>query len=329
MMEKQEVKNDGTLDVEYESAKLYKRWFAFFIDLILAFIIGLMLSTAIGKITTLVPAYTNIVEERYELEKLSGLYDDKGNLILLNVRKSESTVTQKKDVLKSTLEAFYQNESYFGGDAPTYYNEYQLRKKEAVTSEGKPLFVPSLENDKVFVESTMSDQIYYDFYDQEFEKYAIAYLSLNVDFTDATNLLNRISIIELAISLSLGYSLTFLIVPFIIKRGRRTLGMYLFKISVISSDALNVTGKTLLARNLLLLLVGFWLSIFTFGLPWIVSVTIMHLTKTKQDFFDYVTNTYVVESGKKDVYLNYAEFLSRQQRKETASIENNNFQITR
>lgn len=328
-MENKENTAETTLDVEYESAKLYKRWVAFIIDIILAFIIGMMLSTAIGKITTFFPSYKAVVEERAKLQETSGLYDEEGNLVLLDMRKSDKTVSEKKEILRTTLENFYQNSAYFGTDASTYYLEYQERKQEAQTEDGKKLFVPSITDDKIYVEGNLSDQIYYDFYDQEFERYAIAYQSLNVDYTNATNLLNRISIIELAISLSIGFSFTFILVPFIIKRGRKTLGMYLFKISVVGADALNVSGKTLLARNLLLLLIGYWVSIFTFGLPWAISATMMHLTKTKQDFFDYVTNTYVVESEKKDVYLNYAEFLSRQQRKEVASIENEDFRITR
>ncbi len=37
----------------------------------------------------------------------------------------------------------------------------------------------------------------------------------------------------------------------------------------------------------------------------------MHLSKAHQDFFDYLTTTYMVDTANKDVYLDYAEYLSQ------------------
>ena len=60
--------NENIIEVEYSRAKNYKRWFAFFIDIFIAFILGLFLSASVGAVTNVVPAYKNVVAERDEIE---------------------------------------------------------------------------------------------------------------------------------------------------------------------------------------------------------------------------------------------------------------------
>lgn len=315
---------DNVTEVVYDKAKKYKRWFAFFIDLFVTFILGLFLSAAVGAITKCIPAYQNVVASRDALEESTPIYKD-GKAIILAMDESEGSVSSKKKTLNDAIEVFYKDVRFFNEEK--YYSAYQLRKKDAKASDGGNLFVEDKSNPGFYQEGNYSDQDYYSFYYSEIEHYCITYFSLNADYVNYTNVIVRTSIIELLVCLSLGYAFAFLIVPLIIRRGRRTLGMYLFKISLISVDALNVTGKTLLARDLLLYFIGYWLSVFTFFLPWAVSVTMMHFSKRGQDFFDYVSNTYVIDSSKKDVYLNYAEYLSRAGMKESASLENKDFNL--
>ncbi len=311
-------------EVEYPRAKNYKRWLAFIIDVFLALILGLFLTAAAGAVTKAIPSYQNVVKQRDDIENSVSIYQD-GKAIILVMDESESTVADKKKTLNDAIENFYSDKRFFTED--TYYSAYQDRKKEAKASDSGSLFEYN-DTTKTYLEKNYSDQEYYDFYYSEIEHYLIAYMSLNADYANATNAIVRTSVIELILCLSVGYILSFLIVPLIIKRGRRTIGMYLFKISLISVDALNVNGWTLFGRDMLLLFVGFWLSVITFFIPWAVSVTMMHLSKRGQDFFDYVSNTYVVDTAKKDVYLNYAEYLSRVKSVEKASIENENFRIS-
>ena len=316
--------NENIIEVEYSRAKNYKRWFAFFIDIFIAFILGLFLSASVGAVTNVVPAYKNVVAERDEIENSTSIYSN-GKAIILVMDASKDPVTDKKTTLNNAIEEFYEDKRFFTDDS--YYNAYQDRKKNEKASDGESLFRFD-ESKGTYVESDYSDEDYYKFYYSEIEHYLIAYMSLNTRYTELTNIIVRISVVELIICMSIGYSISFLIVPLILKRGRRTIGMYMFKISLISVDALNVTGWTLFARDMLLLFVGFWLSVFTCFIPWAVSVTMMHFSKRGQDFFDYVSNTYVIDSSKRDVYLNYSEYLSRTGSVKDASMENNNFKIS-
>ena len=318
------AENENNTVLEYSKARIYQRVFSFFIDLFLAVLLGMIINSLCGLVTSVVPKYQEVLQERIELQDQSGLFNENQKLWTLSLEGSDMTIQEKKELLSTRLDEFYHNDVFFEDD--TFYQSYQKRKSEAVNEKGELLFKLISGS---YVEKDFSDDVYYSFYQKEFENYASAALSHNVRFADLSNLIVRISVIEIVLSMSVGFALSFVIMPLILKRGRKTIGMYLFKISLVGGDALNVRGKTLLFRNVLLLLIGYWLTIFTFGIPWLVSLTMMTFSKTGQDFFDYMSGTYVVSTKDKDIYLDYAEYLARTEESKKASIENRDFEMTR
>ena len=318
------AEDENNTVLEYSKARIYQRVFSFFIDLFLAVLLGMIINSLCGLVTSVVPKYQEVLQERIELQDQSGLFDENQKLWTLSLEGSDMTIQEKKELLSTRLDEFYHNDVFFEDD--TFYQSYQKRKSEAVNEKGELLFKLISGS---YVEKDFSDDVYYSFYQKEFENYASAALSHNVRFADLSNLIVRISVIEIVLSMSVGFALSFVIMPLILKRGRKTIGMYLFKISLVGGDALNVRGKTLLFRNVLLLLIGYWLTIFTFGIPWLVSLTMMTFSKTGQDFFDYMSGTYVVSTKDKDIYLDYAEYLARTEESKKASIENRDFEMTR
>ena len=318
------AENENNTVLEYSKARIYQRVFSFFIDLFLAVLLGMIINSLCGLVTSVVPKYQEVLQERIVLQDQSGLFDENQKLWTLSLEGSDMTIQEKKELLSTRLDEFYHNDVFFEDD--TFYQSYQKRKSEAVNEKGELLFKLISGS---YVEKDFSDDVYYSFYQKEFENYASAALSHNVRFADLSNLIVRISVIEIVLSMSVGFALSFVIMPLILKRGRKTIGMYLFKISLVGGDALNVRGKTLLFRNVLLLLIGYWLMIFTFGIPWLVSLTMMTFSKTGQDFFDYMSGTYVVSTKDKDIYLDYAEYLARTEESKKASIENRDFEMTR
>ena len=318
------AENENNTVLEYSKARIYQRVFSFFIDLFLAVLLGMIINSLCGLVTSVVPKYQEVLQERIELQDQSGLFDENQKLWTLSLEGSDMTIQEKKELLSTRLDEFYHNDVFFEDD--TFYQSYQKRKSEAVNEKGELLFKLISGS---YVEKDFSDDVYYSFYQKEFENYASAALSHNVRFADLSNLIVRISVIEIVLSMSVGFALSFVIMPLILKRGRKTIGMYLFKISLVGGDALNVRGKILFFRNVLLLLIGYWLTIFTFGIPWLVSLTMMTFSKTGQDFFDYMSGTYVVSTKDKDIYLDYAEYLARTEESKKASIENRDFEMTR
>ncbi len=317
-----------TVEVEYIKPKLYKRWFSSIIDFMLVALFGIIFYALSSLLTQHIPSYTSMVNERTAIQNSTPLYDGSSNLIILSVEKSSDTYTQKKTTLNNVIEEFYKDTSFFGDDL-TYYSSYQERKKNATNKSGSNLFELDEKTNTYVEKSDILDEDYYNFYYKEIENYSVSYLTNNARYKELTNTIFIIFVVCLFVGMTISFFIFYLAIPLFLKRGHKTVGMYLFKISYISVDALNLTIKQYLIRFILEFFIGYLLSILTFGLPLLVSITMMHLSKTGQDFFDYITNTYVVDTAKKDVYLDYSEYTQRQDMSKKASIEDNDYIITK
>jgi uncharacterized RDD family membrane protein YckC len=321
-MEKPEI----VTDVEYPKAKFYKRWFAGIIDVFLMALLGMIFFSLEGLITVNVPDYQNMLHERnfFQLESRLYVTNADGNVITLleSTDNSAATEAEKKQNLSDALDYFYEDATFFADNSG--FNDYQTRKKDA-TNGSSPIFTLK---EGTYVENGFSDSVYLDFYYSEIEHHAMGRLTENVTYSAVTRSIFLIAVGEGLLGFGLGFLLTFCVVPLILKRGRKTLGMYLFHISLIGADALNVKGKAFFLRSLLVFGVGFLLDVVAILIPFVVSITMMYLSKTGQDFFDYVTNTYVVDTTKKDVYRDYSEYLSRMGGIKEATLTNNDFRTT-
>jgi hypothetical protein len=327
-MKSEETKTPETIDVEYPKAGLSKRWFSGIIDLFLVVLLGALFYALAQIVTNHFSSYTDVLEKRDELKLSSHLYvtdNDQVTLILQSEEDSKDTDEAKKTTLSNAIDYFYQDPDFFTDDSAK--TSYESRKASATDSSGDLIFRYDASS-KTYAENGYSDQIYYDFYSTEIGDYSLALLSRNADYAWTSQVIVLTSVTEAFLSGGLGFILAFGIVPLILKRGRKTLGMYLFRISLIGSDALNVSGGKFFGRFCLLFLVGYVLDCFTVLIPLAVSVTMMHLSSSGQDFFDYVTNTYVVDTKDRDVYLDYSEYFSRVGMKSEATLENNDLKLT-
>lgn len=292
------------IELEYSKPKLYKRYMACIIDIVLTCILGMLIFAFSGFITSKVPSYQEKVSERENIQVSSSLYTSEGESILIYVDNDEKTYKEKKDYLSNSIESFYHNELFF--TIPDYYNAYQERKRDYQNSDGKNIFV--LEGDTYKENPIYLDKDFYDFYYKEVEKYCTGYLFLNQRYKELSSNITILYVVLLAISFMISFLVFFFVIPLILKRGRRTLGMFLFKIGLISSDALNLSMKQYLIRSLFVFFIGFILDLVTVFVPLLVSITMMHLSKTGQDFFDYMSGSYMVDISRQDIYLDYQEY---------------------
>ncbi len=332
-----EQPEENFTEVEYTKAKLTSRWLAAFIDFVLFFVLTLVFYGCTYWITSVIPYYSEQVTLRSELQEESGIYYDSTTLISTTITESETMSTyEQKRYLSNVIDEFYLNDTFFEYDTyveeldvtyTSYYLAYQTRKSEATADSGDNIFIT--EDGYLYVEDVYEDSIYVDFYVDEIETYCVNYLSVNDDYFNATQLIFNTSVTELVLTSFVAYVLTYVILPLIFKRGRKTLGMKVVNISLISAEALNVpTGKYMI-RSIWIVLFGYVLDIVAFLIPLIVSISMMHLSSRSQDFYDYISNTYVVDSSKQDVYLDYAEYWHRTEGRSAASIENQDFKIHR
>lgn len=312
----------SSVDVEYPKAPLYKRWLACLTDIFLTAIIGLLLYILCLFVTQQIPQYKSVVEERTSIQIRSKLYDEDGELILNKMDESTSSYSEKKADLSSRIDYFYKDSDFFNDDEA--YDNYEKRKEEAKDQKGNQLFVKENES---YVEGKLSDETYYDFYFQEISDYALPLMASNATYQKTNQIIIWTSVIELFLSLGLSYFIFFNLVPLIMKRGRKTIGMYLLKISLISGEALNPQGKPWILRQFLIFFIGYVMNVFAVFIPLLVSLSMMHLSKTGQDFFDYMSGTYVVDTSHKDVYLSLEEYVHRNEIKEKTKLENKDLKL--
>lgn len=298
-MTDEEKKEAPYESLAYDLAPLYKRWFATFLDLFILVLFSLALYGLVSYVTNNVPAYVKTAQRREEMRKESNLYD--GDTLITVAYESEEKAVEKTK-LATSIDAFYLE--FLQDDV--LFDEYQERKADAVDSQNRNLFV--LDEDVYVERADFTPQVYIDFYVSEIEDHCLSLLSTQDEYNALTRTIIVTSIVELGICFSFGDFFAFLFFPLVIKRGRRTVGMYIFHISVVASDALNPRGKTLLGRMLLQFFVLYLLSLFTVFIPVLASVTMMHLSKRKQSFLDYMTGTYVVDTRKQEIYLDLAEY---------------------
>ena len=293
-MERTEIVESS--DIEYPKAKLYKRWFSGLIDIILTLFIGFLLYGITALVTNYVPSYKENSQTRLKLEIESGLYDSTGNLILNTLEDSKDSYDSKKACLSKAIDSFYSNSTFFDDD--TAMNQYKGRKENAIDKDGNKLFV--LDSNSNLKEGNLKAETYYDFYVYEISNYSIALLSSSDLFQTTSRVIVLTSVIEMFICFGIGYFISFNLIPMFLKRGRKTFGMYLF--------------------------IGYILDIFTVFIPFLVSMAIMHLSKRGQDFFDYVSGTYIIDSKNREVYMSIEEYNQANKVKQMARIENKDYQ---
>lgn len=104
--------------------------------------------------------------------------------------------------------------------------------------------------------------------------------------------------------------LVFFIPTLIFRRGRRTLGRALYRIGYVDPKYFSPTFLRNFLRFIILLFAELILSVATFGLPFIISFTLMVFSKKKQNFPDYVLGLVEIDNSKQKIYYNKIDALS-------------------
>ena len=94
---------------------------------------------------------------------------------------------------------------------------------------------------------------------------------------------------------------------FIKRRGRKTIGKAIYHIGLVDDRLLAPTYARFTARFAILLFAELILSVFSFGIPYIISFSLMAFSKRKQGFPDYMLHLYEVDTSKANIYLDYVE----------------------
>lgn len=104
--------------------------------------------------------------------------------------------------------------------------------------------------------------------------------------------------------------LVYFIPTLIFRRGRKTLGRLLYRIGYVDPKYFSPGFWRNLIRFLIILFAELILSVVTFGLPLLISFSVMVFSKKKQSFPDYVVGMVEVDNLKQKIYYNKIEALS-------------------
>ena len=336
--ELEKVEIEPIHQVEYTRPKFWHRIIANFIDIFIFVVIAILLFIGTRAIVESTPNYKKMDLRYDEIRLDSGLYmknPSDPNEIFDVVTYLDSTVkvygddfdgneTTTYTKIGSSITAIKRLREYIEIDGvlsnefkanlikefDSKYDQYRLE----ATYEKVHLFVE--ENGEIIPNSALRSDptkrsLYFDLvYSKFLDKYCLGFLSANVkEYYDITK---NFAILFLALEIPVGYILSGILVWFVpglfFKRGRQTLGKAIYHIGLL--DSKTVLSPTL-GKHTIRFLIFFFaeliLSLFTFGLPYIISCTMMSFSKKKQGFPDYMLGLIEVDTSNNNIYLDYVE----------------------
>ena len=331
-----EVENNEVLTINYTRPKLFHRVLANLVDIFIMLVLFLSLFMGVRAIVQNTKYYKTAQNRLVEMQIASGLYTDNiGN----DVTGKYYDIIYYLDNYKQTYGKEFDGVGEDGGEptgrigicvasinkfiafskenAPEarylelleYYDSYRLNP----TLDGVHYFIK--DGDKVVPNPTLAENsqhlpaYYNNVYKPFVEKRCIPFLASNVtEYRELSRIDYRFLLfVELPIAYSLAGILTYLVPPLFFKRGRKTLGKALYHIGLIDSRILSPTIPRFLARFAIFFFAELIASLFSFGIPYIISFSLMVFSKQKQGFPDYMLRLYEVDTSKANIYMDYVE----------------------
>jgi len=308
---KSEIPGKTPTTLEYYKAPFGKRIFAFFFDAILMALVSLGLFAASRAILENSSSYRSAFQTYVNISTDSGLYvykETEDNLVMITTYYSGNTYAEQNQKEEAALKNYYTLSEFFPeGNGLSLYQKDKIGDSRIGASDDLAYFIQN-ENSEIVANPSYSDEKMHAFYVDAVNR-AITYFN-NVDaYVGASKTLSLgINFIIIPVSLSLSFIVFEFLLPLIFfRRGWQTLGMKIFNLSLLASNALSPKFKVFLVRFLWMFFVELLLSMVTFGVPLIVSFSMFAFRKDGQNFHDYMSGTYMVDSSEQSVYLSVQE----------------------
>lgn len=299
-------------EVVYERAKFTHRVFAFMVDLLFMLVTALALVLASREIVGRTPFYQKAAKDMNDIQLASHLFFEEINgdtTILCDHYKpeSEDDCEVYNVELDKALKEFYTDADFFNQEDPNSGIALYIKQR---LDTGYFIYTDDSHTD-VAPKSDVLASTLYKTYSKLMKQDALTYMSKVGSYIDATKTIN-LSFIFLILLVPIVISVTIFeyIIPLFFKRGRKTLGKFFFKLGVVDSQGLSPSLLRFTFRFLLFLIIETILSIVTFTIPVIVSISMYFFSKSNQSFHDYVTGTYVVSCENARIFMNKEEYIA-------------------
>ena len=300
-----EQENNKTISFDYNRVGLGKLTAAFLADVFILIILTILLILPGIYILNSTSTYKENTSKRNTILVDSKLYVNNDNSIIsltsYLASNNDLTYNQKNDIFNENIKYFFT--SFINTELENKGLEKYYSLLEKGEENGNKLFSSSGER---LLTSSDYDKTYYDFYIKLYNT-SLNYLQYNTTYKSTRNLTIIMFTSLMVSSYSLSYLIVFLVIPLIIKRGKKTLGRLLTNISLLGVNGFSCSWKRYVLR-FLFSYIFMGLGIFLFLVPNLVSLGFTFFTKTRQSLTDYLFTTYKVNSTNKEVYLNLKEY---------------------
>ena len=321
------IEKSEKINVSYFRPSFLFRVLANLIDLLILALVFVSGFLGVREIIKVNPTYKAKSNELIQIRLDSGVYaydDDNVLRDIVSVLNYDKGQTAKSRSVRSrnAIDKFISyakevaTEEKYNIIVDDYYT-YRLSKD--MNSDGKPLFVIDSNNEVVenpellaTVESVSSpiykvfyEKAYKPFIDEHIQGYLVTSIPHYYDIVKyQTNILMWVNIFAVyAVSGILVY-----IVPiFIFRRGRKTIGKAVYGIGLVDANCLCPSMGRTLARFAIFYFAIYLASLFLFGLPMIISFSLMAFSKKKQGFPDYMMNLQEIDAKRTKIYFSFQE----------------------
>ena len=262
---------------------------------------------------------------RTALQVESGFYDEQGVYLIddtLNNEARYTTYRDRKDALSKAIDNFYANTKFCPNDS--IKKDYDNRRL-AAKNEGTPLFVS---NEGAIQEASVAPEKLFNFYRGEIENYSIFYLTRYDPYFGTTRTIFLTFLFEILGTLTLSFFLFYFVFPFFVfKKGRQTLGKKVFSLGFVTRKGFSPSKKATFLRFLFLYFIYLILDFFSFLLVFVVSCTMLFLSRRNENLADYVLGMTLIDCSEDDIYLDMGDYLNAKTKAKSASIENRDFEL--
>lgn len=320
-------------EIEYFKAPFGKRMISIIIEILLLAFTSFGFLFATRLIAEQSSSYQNSFQTFVEISKQSQLYvcdaSTENNLVPLTEYYEKKTFEEQNSILEERLSSFYKMSLFFSEDpsstdyGPNIFLNQKIGDNRIGKEDGIYYFIS---NDESEIKSnpSFSEEEMNKFYLSAYDK-AISYLNNNDEYVLARNVVTiYINIIVIPVSIILAFFLLEVLFPLVFgRRGKQNIGMKIMKLSLLSANGLSLKAGRFFARQMIQLFLEILLSMVSFGIPLIVSFSMMLFRKDGESLHDYLVGAYMVDSADQSVYVSYSEMERLQ--KEADKMAKNTF----
>jgi uncharacterized RDD family membrane protein YckC len=190
------------------------------------------------------------------------------------------------------------------------YENFML-SDELVDKDGNHYFIKDVD-EKIIKNPDCTERdavIYSKGYATYIDEHAQGYLLTSVPsyYEYSRYLSNMLLFLEIPISYSISGLLIFLLPVLIFRRGRMTFGKAIYRIGSVDANFFSPKIGRTLARFFIFYFAELILSLLTFGVPFIISFSLMVFSKKKQGFPDYMLGILEVDCYRTKIFMSKEE----------------------